>query len=162
MSIADSQDRPDIEHTRRELQNFLAQGDRKPLTAAQRAVATAASAANGANAGNAFATSSAPESSSGFQWASLLEAGFASWWHAHPARAGALLLRSATEEYARKKPCQAMVVAATAGAALVLFRPWRLVSASALLFSVLRASNFTGMATSVLETAAQSLHKESP
>lgn len=159
MSITDSQDRPDIEHTRRELQNFLAQGDRKPLTAAQRAVA---SAANGANAGDASATSSAPESSSGFQWTSLIEAGFASWWHAHPARAGALLLRSATEEYARKKPCQAMVVAATAGAALVLFRPWRLVSASALIFSVLRASNFTGMATSVLETAAQSLHKESP
>ena len=148
MNIANSQDRPDIAHTRRELLNFLAQSDHKSSVGVKRATADSASAARADAAGD------------GFHWAPLLEAGLSSWWHAHPARAGALLLRSATEEYARKKPRQAVIAAAAAGAAFVLFRPWRLVSTTALLFSVLRASNFTGMATSVLETAAQSIHKD--
>lgn len=148
MNIADSQDRLTIEHTRRELLNYLSQSERKQRPATERAAVNAATA------------SAAPESATGIHWSSLVETGVASWWHAHPARAGAVLLRSATEDYARKKPGQAMAAAAVVGAALVLFRPWRLVSASALIFSVLRSSNFTGMATTVLETAAQSLHKE--
>lgn len=150
MNTADTQDKPDIAHTRRELLNFLARSDHKPAVGVKRS----------ASAGDPASAPRADGASEGFHWAPLLEAGLSSWWHAHPARAGAVLLRSATEEYARKKPRQAVIAAAAAGAALVLFRPWRLVSTTAVLFSVLRASNFTGMATSVLETATQSINKE--
>ena len=101
-----------------------------------------------------------PESTSGLHWSPLVKAGLSSWWHDHPARAGACLLKSATEEYARKRPLQVVTIAAVAGAAIVLFKPWRLVSATALMLSLFRSSNFTGIATSVLETAAQSMQKD--
>ncbi len=135
---------PNIEHTRRELLNFMLQQRRSesvPLGRGQ--------------------PRSGPkdEAQPGFNWSSLVEAGLSSWWHDHPARAGALLIRSATEEYARKKPLQVVTIAAIAGAAIVLFKPWRLLSTSTLMLSLFRSSNFTGMATSVLETAAQSLQR---
>ncbi len=133
----------DIEHTRRELLNFLALE-----RAAERDAAQATDTRGRNNEG---------ASKQGFDWSSLLGVGVSSWWHQHPARAVVLLLQSATTEYARKKPIQVVAVAAVAGAALVLVRPWRLVSATALLLSLLRSSNFTGMAASVIETATQSM-----
>ena len=136
---------PDIEHTRRELLNFLARQNNSESSASVRTQPRR----NGES-----------EKAPGFSWSSLLESGLASWWHGHPARAGAHLLRSATEDYARRKPLQVVAVAAIAGAAVVLLKPWRLISATALMLSLVRSSNFTGIATSVLETAAQSMQKE--
>lgn len=136
---------PNLTQTRRDLLNYLAQaepGESKSSDHRQPRGATHAKSASG---------------SSGFEWSSLVAAGLSSWWHDHPARAGASLLKSATEEYARKKPLQVVTIAVVAGAAVVLFKPWRLVSATALTLSLLRSSNFTGMATSVLEKAAQSM-----
>ena len=136
---------PDIAKTRRELFNYLSepQGPTSGNAETSRQRATAKS-----------------ESGSGLHWSSLVQSGLTSWWHDHPARAGACLLKSATEEYARKKPMQVVTIAAVAGAATVLFKPWRLVSATALLLSLFRTSNFTGIATSVLATAAQSMQKD--
>ncbi len=135
----------DIEHTRRELLNFLAR-ERAAERAAEQTTASR-------GRGRGKPASSTP----GFDWSSLLGVGVSSWWHEHPARAVALLLQSAISEYARRKPIQVVAVAAVAGAALVLVRPWRMISATALLLSLLRSSNFTGMATSVIENAARSL-----
>ena len=140
-------DAPDIAKTRRELFNYLSEPQARTSgnaeTSQQRAAAKPES-----------------EPASGLHWSSLVQSGLTSWWHDHPARAGACLLKSATEEYARKKPMQVVTIAAVAGAATVFFKPWRLVSASALLLSLLRTSNFTGIATSVLATAAQSMQKD--
>lgn len=136
---------PDIAKTRRELFNYLSEPQ----------------APNSGNAETSQQRAAAKsESASGLHWSSLVQSGLTSWWHDHPARAGACLLKSATEEYARKKPMQVVTIAAVAGAATVLFKPWRLVSATALLLSLLRTSNFTGIATSVLATAAQSMQKD--
>jgi hypothetical protein len=137
---------PNLTQTRRELLNYLAQAERTESEASDRKQPRLSAPMN--------AASGAP----GFEWSSLIEAGLSSWWHDHPARAGASLLKSATEEYARKKPVQVVTIAAVAGAAVVLLKPWRLVSASALMLSLFRSSNFTGMATSMLETAAHSMH----
>lgn len=136
---------PDIEHTRRELLNFLA---REKL--------------NGSSPpdGGPTQRKPGPVPTPGFAWSSLLEAGLSSWWRDHPARAGVLLVKSATEDYARRKPMQVVTVAAVAGAAVVLLKPWRLVSATALMLTLFRSSNFTGMVTSVLEKAAQSMQKQ--
>lgn len=148
-----STDTPNLAQTRSELLNYLAQTERTESASTDRRQTR--------RAAHADASSSSP----GFAWSSLLEAGLLSWWHDHPARAGACLLKSATEEYARKKPLQVVTIAAVAGAAVVLLKPWRLVSTTALMLSLFRSSNFTGMATSMLETAAQSMQtsqKERP
>lgn len=136
---------PDIAKTRRELFNYLADPQAPTSAGAETSQQRAAAKS---------------ESASGLHWSSLIQSGLTSWWHDHPARAGACLLKSATEEYARKKPMQVVTIAVVAGAATVLFKPWRLVSATALLLSLFRTSNFTGIATSVLATAAQSMQKD--
>lgn len=143
---------PNLTQTRTELLNYLALQNSPPKRAD--AEATDRKTPRGA------AQSDLPAGAPGFEWSALFEAGLASWWHDHPARAGASLLRSATAEYARKKPLQVVTIAAVAGAAVVLLKPWRLVSVSALALSLFRSSNFTGVATSMLETAAQSMQKE--
>jgi len=138
-------DQPNIEDTRRELLNFLARQKEPEQRASEETSQTSRHKA---------AASRTPD---GFSWSSLVEAGLLSWWHDHPARAGAMLVKSATEDYARQKPLQVVTVAAIAGAAFVLFKPWRLVSTSALALTLLRSSNFTGIATSVLDSAAKSM-----
>jgi len=137
----------EIESTRRELLKFLA---------AERAEEHAATHVND-NLGGRKASVGVK---TGFKWSSLLGAGVSSWWHDHPARSVAMVLESATSEYARRKPIQVVAVAAVAGAAVVLFRPWRMVSVTALMLTLLRSSNFTSVATSVLDSAAQSMKKE--
>ena len=136
---------PNLTQTRRELLNYLAQAEPRESKFSDHRQPRGTAHANPASG------------SSGFEWSSLIAAGLSSWWHDHPARAGASLLKSATQEYARKKPLQVVTIAAIAGAAVVLLKPWRLVSATALMLSLFRSSNFTGMATSVLETAAKSM-----
>ena len=145
-------DTPNLTETRRELLNYLLQ------QRGQKERAEPSSTDRNKTHRHVQAEKSAD--SSKFEWSSLLQAGLTSWWHDHPARAGAALLKSATQEYARKKPLQVVTIAAVAGAAVVLFKPWRLVSTTALMLSLFRSSNFTGMATSMLETAAQSIQKE--
>lgn len=139
-------DQPKIEDTRRELLNFLARQSKQEEQVL--------SAAEEHKDSRQKATGSTPD---GFSWLPLVEAGLSSWWHDHPARAGAMLVRSATEDYARQKPLQVVTAAAIAGAAIVLFKPWRLMSVSALVLTLFRSSNFTGIATSVLDSAAKSM-----
>jgi hypothetical protein len=95
-----------------------------------------------------------------FDWSSLMRTGLATWWEDHPVRAGVLLLKSAAEDAARRRPLQAVVIAGAVGVAVVVFRPWRLLSVSALTMSLLRSSNFTAMAASFMDTAAQTMQKE--
>ncbi len=134
----------EIANTRRELFSYLSEPHESKSTSTEPTQQGAAK----------------PESASGLHWSPLVQAGLSSWWHDHPARAGACLLKSATAEYARNRPVQVVTIAAVAGAAIVLFKPWRLVSATALMLSLFRSSNFTGIATSVLEKAAHSMQKE--
>ncbi len=143
---------PNLTQTRTELLNYLAQQNSPP----KRTESDATDRKTPCGTAHSELAAGAP----GFEWSALFEAGLASWWHDHPARAGVSLLRSATAEYARKKPMQVVTIAAVAGAAVVLLKPWRMVSVSALVLSLFRSSNFTGVATSMLETAAQSMQKE--
>lgn len=143
---------PNLTQTRHELLNYLVQ----PTSPSKRAEPDVTDRKRARHVSQPESEAGAPS----FAWSALFEAGLTSWWHDHPARAGASLLKSATEEYARKKPMQVVAIAAVAGAAVVLLKPWRMVSATALMVSLFRSSNFTGVATSMLETAAQSMQKE--
>ena len=143
---------PNLTQTRHALLSYLSQQNSPP----QRVESDATDRKTARGAARSESVAGTP----GFEWSALFEAGLSSWWHDHPARAGASLLRSATAEFARKKPMQVVMIAAVAGAAVVLLKPWRMVSVGALGLSLFRSSNFTGVATSMLETAAQSMQKE--
>jgi hypothetical protein len=79
----------------------------------------------------------------------------ARWWRRHPANAVLQLARPALERRAREQPAQLMLTAAATGALLVVVRPWRLLSATALLAMVLKTSDVADVVTSLM-------HKKNP
>lgn len=78
-------------------------------------------------------------------WPMLKRAGM-TWWHFHPARRGLMLAAPHLADYARVRPMQAIGVAAGIGAALVVLRPWKLLSVSGLAMALLRSTEFSSVA----------------
>lgn len=93
-------------------------------------------------------------------WMGLVKAGASTWWRDHPLHVGAMVLRPVVTDYVRRKPVATLAVAAAAGAALVLIRPWRIASVTALGMSLVRSSNLPVMAASLVATVAENLQKE--
>ena len=93
-------------------------------------------------------------------WTGLVKAGVATWWRDHPLHVGAVVLEPVVADYVRRKPVTTLAVAAAAGAALVLIRPWRITSVTALGMSLVRSSNLPVMAASLIATVAENLQKE--
>ena len=69
------------------------------------------------------------------------------WWRHHPAHAAldvaVGVAHPVLNRYAQDKPLQLVAGAAALGAALVVLRPWRLVSITGLLLSTLKSSDLT-------------------
>ena len=78
------------------------------------------------------------------------------WWHNHPAQLAFDLAQPVLGRYAEEKPLQLLSVAAGVGAAVVLLRPWRLVSLSGLLIATLKSSELSGFLLSLLSTKPES------
>lgn len=76
------------------------------------------------------------------------------WWHNHPAYSAAQVARPVLAQYASDKPLQLLGVAAAAGAAIMLFKPWRLVPVGALLAATLKSPDVSGLIASILSQAA--------
>lgn len=74
------------------------------------------------------------------------------WWHRHPASALASLARPFLSDYARVHPFKLLGVSVVAGAALVVIRPWRMVSGSALLIAAVKASGLSNTLLSMLSS----------
>lgn len=79
------------------------------------------------------------------------------WWHHHPAQLALDLAKPVLGKYAEEKPLQLLGIAAAAGAAIVLVRPWRLVSLTGLAVAALKSSQASGLLLSLLST-----HPEPP
>lgn len=79
------------------------------------------------------------------------------WWHHHPAQLALDLAKPVLGKYAEEKPLQLLGIAAAAGAAVVLIRPWRLVSLTGLAVAALKSSHASGLLLSLLST-----HPEPP
>ena len=114
-----------------------------------------------------ISSASAPKRSSNarnhvdsIDWMGLIKAGAATWWRDHPVHMGATVLKPVLSDFVRRKPLATLATAAAAGAALVLFRPWRIASVTALAMSVVRSSNLPVMAASLVATVAENLKKE--
>lgn len=78
------------------------------------------------------------------------------WWRRHPANAVVQLARPVLGRYARQKPVKLIAIAAATGALLMLTRPWRLLSATALIAAVLKTSDVADMVTSMVHNNVNS------
>lgn len=72
------------------------------------------------------------------------------WWHHHPAQLAVEMVTPALQSYTRRKPFQALGISAAVGAAVVITRPWRLVSVTTVLIALAKSSQMTGALMSAL------------
>lgn len=61
----------------------------------------------------------------GSSWWQILRNAGLSWWQHHPAHTAAEVAAPVVKAYARERPIQILGIAAGAGAAVMLLRPWR-------------------------------------
>jgi hypothetical protein len=80
---------------------------------------------------------------------------FGAWWQHHPVSAAFSLARPVLGDYAREKPWQLLGIAAAAGAAAVVLKPWRVVSMGGLLVAALKSSEISATLLSLLSRPAQ-------
>ncbi|WP_431095243.1 hypothetical protein [Polaromonas aquatica] len=78
-----------------------------------------------------------------------------SWWQHHPVSIAFHLARPAIGKYAEEKPLQLLGLAAAAGAAAVVLKPWRLVSLGGVLVAALKSSELSGALFSMLSSTPQ-------
>ena len=74
------------------------------------------------------------------------------WWHRHPASAAAELARPLLEDYARAHPFNLLGISVAAGAALVVVRPWRMISASTLVVAAVKSSGLSNTLFTMLSS----------
>ena len=148
-----------LDQTRRELREYLMGEPVTPKTANSGKPKNAGAAASASNA-RQTRSATAHNNVNTIDWMGLAKAGVSTWWRDHPLHVGATVLRPVVADYVKRKPVATLAVAAAAGAALVLFRPWRMASVTALGMSLVRSSNLPVMAASLVATVAENLQKE--
>lgn len=80
--------------------------------------------------------------SSGQTWR-IVKYAMRNWWYRHPASAVVDLAEPLLHDYAQAHPFKLLLISAGAGAAAVVLRPWRMVSAGVLL-TALKSSGLPG------------------
>ena len=81
--------------------------------------------------------------SSGQTWR-ILKYAMRNWWYRHPASAVVDLAEPLLHDYAQSHPFKLLLISASVGAAAVVLRPWRMVSAGVLL-AALKSSGLPGI-----------------
>ena len=87
----------------------------------------------------------------GIAWAPMARGMARHWWQRHPAHAAARLAQPVLERYARDEPLKLVTAAAAVGAVVILARPWRLLSVSAVLAAVFKSSEVAGVLTTLMQ-----------
>jgi hypothetical protein len=77
------------------------------------------------------------------------------WWFRHPASAVAELARPLLSDYAKAHPFKLLGISAAAGAAVIVIRPWRMVSVGALLVAAVKSSGLTSTLLSMLTSVTR-------
>jgi len=83
-------------------------------------------------------------------WLAVAQSFGARWWRRHPANAMVQLAQPLLQRYARKQPGKLIAIAAGTGAVLMLVKPWRLLSVTALAAAVLKTSDVADMVTTLM------------
>ena len=76
---------------------------------------------------------------SGF-WPSALARAVQTWWRHHPVSMAVDVAKPVVGRYAKGHPFKLLGVAAAAGAAIVLIRPWRLLSVGGILLAAVKSA----------------------
>ena len=74
------------------------------------------------------------------------------WWHRHPASAVADLASPLLDSYSKAHPFKLLGISAIVGAALVIVRPWRMISGSALLIAAIKSSGLSNTLLTMLSS----------
>ena len=98
----------------------------------------------------------------GVQWFQVTRLLMQRWWRRHPANAAGQLARPLLERYAREQPGRLMAAAAGAGALVVLVKPWRLLSVTALLAALLKTSDVADLVTTLMHKTSNTPRKDFP
>ncbi|MEJ7687246.1 MAG: hypothetical protein WKG52_09795 [Variovorax sp.] len=85
-----------------------------------------------------------------FAWTSVARSMTQRWWRRHPANAVGQLARPLLDRYARDQPVKLVTAAATIGVLVVLVKPWRLLSVTALLAALLKTSDIADIVTALM------------
>jgi hypothetical protein len=95
-------------------------------------------------------------------WSSVARGVVQRWWRRHPAHAAGQLARPVLEHYARTEPAKLMAVAAATGAVLVLVKPWRLLSLTAVLAAVLKTSDVADIVNTLMQKTTSPPREDPP
>lgn len=87
-------------------------------------------------------------------WWRLLKRTARRWWSRHPASTVTAVAVPLLGAYTRQAPLKVLGVAALVGAAVVVTRPWRLLSAGALMAATIRPADLSALVLSMLTQVA--------
>jgi hypothetical protein len=91
------------------------------------------------------------EAANKFAWGPVARNVARRWWRRHPANAVGQVARPLLERYAREEPAKLVAAAAATGALLVLVKPWRLLSITAVLAAVLKTSDVADLVNTLMQ-----------
>jgi len=86
-------------------------------------------------------------------WFARLKRAAITWWRSHPARLGVELAKPVLSSYAKRKPGQYLGIAVAVGAIFMVTRPWRLISVTGLLVTLLKSSQLSSVVMSAMSSA---------
>lgn len=72
------------------------------------------------------------------------------WWRSHPAHLAVEVGQPLLDKYAAMHPLKLLAISAALGSAVVLAKPWRLISVTGLLIAALRSTQVSGLLASFL------------
>lgn len=82
-----------------------------------------------------------------------------SWWRSHPAQLALDVVTPMVQGYARERPVKLLGMAAATGAALVLLRPWRLISLTGVALALLKSREVSGVVQSLMHRGRPDRHR---
>ena len=86
-------------------------------------------------------------------WAAIKRA-LRSWWHHHPASTALELAEPVVSRYAQEKPFRLLAIAAGAGVAIAVIKPWRLIPIGGVLLAAMKSSDISGTIFSILSPSS--------
>lgn len=79
-----------------------------------------------------------------------------SWWRSHPAHLALDVAKPMMQGYAQDQPVKLLGIAAATGAALVVLRPWRLISLTGVALALIKSSEVSGIVQSMMHGSRRS------
>lgn len=84
---------------------------------------------------------------------------FSSWWRSHPAHLAVDLARPVLGNFAEEQPLKMLGISAGLGAAVVLLRPWRLMSLTGVLLAAVKSPHLSSVISSLFSGGGNTRHR---